>query len=141
MAFSLAAAPLVIRFPANAASNSNRNPKFPSSNHQILKSKDVFGSRICLRKAKSYSTARKRLCCKSQLAEFAPVTSAAYGIILFSGGLFAFSKSGSKGSLFGGLTGAALMATAYFLMQASETKAVGDALGFGSAFLFSCVFG
>ncbi|XVF51136.1 hypothetical protein PTKIN_Ptkin04bG0160400 [Pterospermum kingtungense] len=83
----------------------------------------------------------RRLCCKSQLADFAPVTSAAYGILLFSGGLFAFTKSGSKGSLFGGLSGAALMASAYFLMQASETKEFGDALGFGSAFLFSAVFG
>ncbi|XP_012086587.1 protein FATTY ACID EXPORT 4, chloroplastic isoform X2 [Jatropha curcas] len=51
------------------------------------------------------------------------------------------NKSRSKGSLFGGLTGAALMATAYILMQGQETKAVGDALAFGSAFLFSCVFG
>ncbi|MFQ6652175.1 hypothetical protein Gotur_024164 [Gossypium turneri] len=30
---------------------------------------------------------------------------------------------------------------AYYLMQSTETKAIGDALGFGSAFLFSCVFG
>uniref|UniRef100_A0A6M2F3Z8 Uncharacterized protein n=1 Tax=Populus davidiana TaxID=266767 RepID=A0A6M2F3Z8_9ROSI len=66
--------------------------------------------------------------------------SAAYGVILLGGGLFAFGKSGSKGSLFGGLTGAALMGTAYFLMQAPETKAIGDSLGFGSAFLFSSVF-
>ncbi|XVE58226.1 hypothetical protein DITRI_Ditri04bG0153000 [Diplodiscus trichospermus] len=136
MSFSLA--PLVIQMPAIAAtkgaSNSSDHPKFPS-----LKSKDLVG--ICLRKPKSYSTSRRRLCCKSQLADFAPVTSAAYGILLFSGGLFAFTKSGSKGSLFGGLSGAALMTSAYFLLQASETKEFGDALGFGSAFLFSCVFG
>uniref|UniRef100_A0A6M2F0U3 Uncharacterized protein n=1 Tax=Populus davidiana TaxID=266767 RepID=A0A6M2F0U3_9ROSI len=49
--------------------------------------------------------------CKCQLADIAPVTSAAYGVILLGGGLFAFSKSGSKGSLFGGLTGVALMGT------------------------------
>ncbi|MBA0552128.1 hypothetical protein Golob_022967 [Gossypium lobatum] len=55
--------------------------------------------------------------------------------------LLSVTKSGSKGSLFGGLTGAALMASAYYLMQSTETKAIGDALGFGSAFLFSCVFG
>ncbi|MBA0582149.1 hypothetical protein Gorai_024300 [Gossypium raimondii] len=54
--------------------------------------------------------------------------------------LLSVTKSGSKGSLFGGLTGAALMASAYYLMQSTETKAIGDALGFGSAFLFSCVF-
>ncbi|KAG6790759.1 hypothetical protein POTOM_006924 [Populus tomentosa] len=49
--------------------------------------------------------------CKCQLADIAPITSAAYGVILLGGGLFAFSKSGSKGSLFGGLTGVALMGT------------------------------
>ncbi|KAB2037901.1 hypothetical protein ES319_D03G107200v1 [Gossypium barbadense] len=97
---------------------------------------------FCLRKPKIPSTTRTALfCCKSQLQDFAPLTSAAYGTLLFSGGLFAFTKSGSKGSLFGGLTGAALMASAYYLMQSTETKAIGDALGFGSAFLFSCVFG
>ncbi|MBA0794238.1 hypothetical protein Gohar_018588 [Gossypium harknessii] len=32
------------------------------------------------------------------------------------------------------------MVGAYYLMQSTETKAIGDALGFGSAFLFSCVF-
>ncbi|XP_022738933.1 protein FATTY ACID EXPORT 4, chloroplastic-like [Durio zibethinus] len=143
MTFSVA--PLVIQMPAIAAakgassSNSNDHPKFPSVNHQNGKSIHVVG--ICLRKPKSHSRSKRRLPCKSQLADFAPVTSAAYGILLFSGGLFAFSKSGSKGSLFGGLTGAALMTSAYFLMQASETKAIGDALGFGSAFLFSSVFG
>ncbi|KAG5235775.1 protein FATTY ACID EXPORT [Salix suchowensis] len=68
------------------------------------------------------------------------LTSAVYGVILLGGGLFAFSKSGSKRSLFGGLTGAALMGTAYFLIQAPETKAIGDSLGFGSSFLFSSVF-
>ncbi|KAK1565775.1 hypothetical protein Q3G72_034704 [Acer saccharum] len=97
----------------------------------------------CLRNGKRYFSSRRRLCCKSQLAlaELAPATSAAYGILLLGGGLFAFTKSGSKGSLFGGLTGATLMASAYFLMQAPENKAIGDALGFGSTFLFSSVFG
>ncbi|XVF12797.1 hypothetical protein REPUB_Repub08aG0150900 [Reevesia pubescens] len=142
MSFSLA--PLVIQMPAIAASkgasfsNSNQHPKLPSLiNHQHGKSKDLVG--ICLRKPKPCSSTRRKLCCKSQLADFAPVTSAAYGVLLFSGGLFAFTKSGSKGSLFGGLTGAALMTSVYFLMQSSETKAF--ALGFGSAFLFSSVFG
>ncbi|KAA3456980.1 protein FATTY ACID EXPORT 4, chloroplastic-like isoform X1 [Gossypium australe] len=96
---------------------------------------------FCLRKPKLPSTTRATLfCCNSQLQDFAPLTSAAYGTLLFSGGLFAFTKSGSKGSLFGSLTGAALMASAYYLMQSTETKAIGDALGFGSAFLFSSVF-
>ncbi|GMI66027.1 hypothetical protein HRI_000272000 [Hibiscus trionum] len=112
----------------------NRHPIFPSLNNQNEIS-------ICLRKPKTCSTPPRRLCCRSQLPDFAPLTSATYGILLFSGGLFAFTKSGSKGSLFGGLTGAALMTSTYFLMQSSETKAIADALGFGSAFLFSAVFG
>ncbi|KAK8686073.1 hypothetical protein V6N13_125100 [Hibiscus sabdariffa] len=130
----------VIQMPAIAAakaasfSNPNGRPIFPPLNHQN-------GISICLRKPKTCSTSPRRLCCRSQLSDFAPLSSATYGILLFSGGLFAFTKSGSKGSLFGGLTGAALMTSAYFLMQSSDTKAIGDALGFGSAFLFSAVFG
>ncbi|MQL86274.1 hypothetical protein Taro_018810, partial [Colocasia esculenta] len=75
------------------------------------------------------------------LAELAPAASAVYGTLLLGGGLFAYARSGSKGSIAGGLTGAALMAAAYYLMQNPETKAAGDALGFGSAALFSAVFG
>ncbi|VAI75328.1 unnamed protein product [Triticum turgidum subsp. durum] len=33
------------------------------------------------------------------------------------------------------------MRTTYYLMQFSKTKALGDAIGFGSAFLFASVFG
>jgi uncharacterized membrane protein (UPF0136 family) len=33
------------------------------------------------------------------------------------------------------------MGIAYYLMQSPETKALGDAVGFGSAFLFASVFG
>nr|GMD99672.1 protein FATTY ACID EXPORT 4, chloroplastic [Ipomoea batatas] len=88
-------------------------------------------------------TATTRLRCNCQLTttDLAPLTSAAYGTLLFGGGLFAYTRSGSNGSLLGGLTGAGLMGTAYFLMQASETKELGDALAFGSALLFACVFG
>ncbi|XP_068635856.1 protein FATTY ACID EXPORT 4, chloroplastic [Aristolochia californica] len=79
--------------------------------------------------------------CNAQLAELAPAASAVYGTLLLGGGVFAFGKSGSKGSLAGGVSGAVLMATAYYLMQMPETKVTGDALGFGSAFIFSAVFG
>ncbi|KAI4367986.1 hypothetical protein MLD38_016606 [Melastoma candidum] len=82
-----------------------------------------------------------RFGCKSQLGELAPVTSAVYGSLLLGGGLFAFGKSGSKGSLAGGCTGAVLMGIAYYLMQASETQQIGYALGFGSSLLFASVFG
>ncbi|XP_057954351.1 protein FATTY ACID EXPORT 4, chloroplastic [Malania oleifera] len=89
-------------------------------------------------------SSRRRHCsfrCNSRLADLAPATSAAYGVLLLGGGLFAYTRSRSKGSLLGGFAGAALMATAYVLIQAPETKEIGDALGFGSAFLFSCIFG
>ncbi|KAF7050488.1 hypothetical protein CFC21_058852 [Triticum aestivum] len=33
------------------------------------------------------------------------------------------------------------MRTMYYLMQFSETKALGDAIGFGFAFVFASVFG
>uniref|UniRef100_A0A7N2KUJ0 Uncharacterized protein n=1 Tax=Quercus lobata TaxID=97700 RepID=A0A7N2KUJ0_QUELO len=86
------------------------------------------------------SSSRILFRCNSQLADLAPATSAAYGLLLLGGGLFAYTKSRSKGSLFGGTTGAALMASPYFLMQVPDTKAIGDAVGFGSSFLFSSVF-
>ncbi|KAI3727833.1 hypothetical protein L6452_16453 [Arctium lappa] len=80
--------------------------------------------------------------CKSQLVQdFAPAASAGYAVLLLGGGLFAYNKSGSKGSLFGGLTGATLMSIAYYLMQAPETKETGDALAFGASLLFAFVFG
>ncbi|XP_058086169.1 protein FATTY ACID EXPORT 4, chloroplastic [Magnolia sinica] len=77
----------------------------------------------------------------AQIADLAPAASAVYGTLLLGGGLFAYTRSKSKGSLLGGVSGAILMATAYFLMQVPETKDLGDALGFGSAFIFSSVFG
>ncbi|ERN10845.1 hypothetical protein AMTR_s00027p00244210 [Amborella trichopoda] len=78
--------------------------------------------------------------CIAQLSELAPAASAVYGTLLLGGGLFAYTRSGSKGSFIGGVSGGILMATAYFLMQVPETRIVADALGFGSALLFSAVF-
>ncbi|GJN01983.1 hypothetical protein PR202_ga19291 [Eleusine coracana subsp. coracana] len=75
------------------------------------------------------------------VSELAPAASAAYGVLLLGGGAFAYARSGSKGSIYGGLAGSALMGITYYLMQSPETKAAGDAIGFGSAFLFACVFG
>ncbi|KAG2574189.1 hypothetical protein PVAP13_7KG309700 [Panicum virgatum] len=69
------------------------------------------------------------------------LASAAYGVLLLGGGVFAYARSGSKGSIYWGLAGSGLMGIAYYLMQSPETKAAGDAVGFGSAFLFACVFG
>ncbi|XP_048141391.1 protein FATTY ACID EXPORT 4, chloroplastic-like [Rhodamnia argentea] len=104
-----------------------------------LKLRFGIGSGLTLSELPSHK--RRRFRCEAQLGDLAPVTSAVYGSLLLGGGLFAFSRSGSKGSLAGGCTGAVLMATAYYLMQAPETKSIGYALGFGAAFLFSSVFG
>ncbi|XP_050227986.1 probable receptor-like protein kinase At4g10390 [Mercurialis annua] len=93
-------------------------------------------------RGKSNETLRLFSCkCQLEMFDLAPATSATYGALLLAGGIFAYSKSKSKGSLFGGLTGATLMATAYFFMQGQETKVIGDAIGFGSALLFTSVFG
>ncbi|KAG8496753.1 hypothetical protein CXB51_007780 [Gossypium anomalum] len=145
---------------------------------------------FCLRKPKIPSTTRTTLfCCKSQLQDFAPLTSAAYGTLLSPAVSLpvlmlhsAFSLSFHINSpviniishfsnwfqlLNLGVKGRSLEASlelllwhlyftvrmqylcalfvsivqAYYLMQSTETKAIGDALGFGAAFLFSCVFG
>ncbi|KAF7017676.1 unnamed protein product [Triticum aestivum] len=77
----------------------------------------------------------------ASVSEIAPAVSAAYGALLVGGGAFAYARSGSKGSILGGASGSALMGLTYYLMQFSETKALGDAVGFGSAFLFASVFG
>uniref|UniRef100_A0A0D3FZ96 Uncharacterized protein n=1 Tax=Oryza barthii TaxID=65489 RepID=A0A0D3FZ96_9ORYZ len=84
---------------------------------------------------------RRALLRCSAVSELAPTASAAYGALLLGGSAFAYVRSGSKGSIFGGLSGSALMGIAYYLMQSPETKALGDAVGFGSAFLFASVFG
>ncbi|XP_031274689.1 protein FATTY ACID EXPORT 4, chloroplastic-like [Pistacia vera] len=71
-----------------------------------------------LRNGKCNLGTRRCFCCKSQLglavAGLAPVTSASYRVLLLGGGLFAFAKSGNQGSVFGGLTGAPLMASVGF---------------------------
>lgn len=109
--------------------------------HPVTLLKLTFGVRSGLKLSELPSHERRCFRCEAQLGDLAPVTSAIYGSLLLGGGLFAFSRSGSKGSLAGGCTGAVLMATAYYLMQSPETKSTGCALGFGAAFLFSSVFG
>ncbi|KAL5213750.1 hypothetical protein ABZP36_002902 [Zizania latifolia] len=43
------------------------------------------------------------------VSEVAPAASAVYGALLLGGGAFAYVRSGSKGSIYGGLSGSALM--------------------------------
>ncbi|PQP94799.1 protein FATTY ACID EXPORT 4 chloroplastic [Prunus yedoensis var. nudiflora] len=128
-----------------------RNPRIPSSKSPAFSNPHPYhcnynagNGKLAMNNAgfkTKPKTQRRRFLCTSQLAEYAPTTSTVYGFLLLSGGLFAYARSGSKGSILGGVSGAALMGTAYYLMQTPETKAIGDALGFGSAFLFASVFG
>ncbi|GJU03215.1 protein fatty acid export 4, chloroplastic [Tanacetum coccineum] len=145
-----AAAVSTSQFPA--LSNSLRN-NVPITVSPTAAIKSSFVGSCCnlrqhrLTRLSSYLTlssrSKLRHVCKSQLAvqDFAPVASAGYAVLLLGGGLFAYNKSGSKGSLFGGLTGAVLMSAAYYLMQSPETKELGDALAFGASLLFALVFG
>ncbi|KAG0472644.1 hypothetical protein HPP92_014501 [Vanilla planifolia] len=95
-----------------------------------------------MKKEKNVGWRALLLHCQAQnLAEIAPAATVLYGTVLLGGGLFAFARSGSKGSAFGGLSGATLTAIAYYLMQSPETTPAGQAIGFGVAFLFSAVFG
>ncbi|WOH11666.1 hypothetical protein DCAR_0831156 [Daucus carota subsp. sativus] len=85
-----------------------------------------------------------RFRCTSLLtSEIAPVASAAYGVLLLGGGLFA--SRGERGSvqLGFGIKPEPYMSVfkAYFLMQAHDTQELGEALAFGSALLFASVFG
>ncbi|CAI7845092.1 unnamed protein product [Closterium sp. NIES-54] len=74
------------------------------------------------------------------LGDAAGLTAAAYGASLLFGGLFAYLRTGSKYSLGGGLTGAALFATAFYLIQSAQTESLGNALGFGAGLLFCALF-
>ncbi|KAL3743800.1 hypothetical protein ACJRO7_018982 [Eucalyptus globulus] len=147
MSFSLSPAfPLKPPPPLRSHRSDNRRPEHPAARHldggaaASLKPWR-FGVGSGLKSREWSGRKRRRFRCEAQLGDLAPVTSAVYGSLLLGGGLFAFSRSGSKGSLAGGCTGAVLMATAYYLMQAPETKSFGYALGFGAALLFSSVFG
>ncbi|XP_010053997.2 protein FATTY ACID EXPORT 4, chloroplastic isoform X2 [Eucalyptus grandis] len=147
MSFSLSPAfPLKPPPPLRSHRSDNRRPEHPAARHldggaaASLKPWR-FGVGSGLKSREWSGRKRRRFRCEAQLGDLAPVTSAVYGSLLLGGGLFAFSRSGSKGSLAGGCTGAVLMATAYYLMQAPETKSIGYALGFGAALLFSSVFG
>ncbi|KAI3439751.1 uncharacterized protein J3R85_004400 [Psidium guajava] len=79
--------------------------------HPVTLLKLTFGVRSGLKLSELPSHERRCFRCEAQLGDLAPVTSAIYGSLLLGGGLFAFSRSGSKGSLAGGCTGAVLMAT------------------------------
>ncbi|CAI5465035.1 unnamed protein product [Closterium sp. Yama58-4] len=74
------------------------------------------------------------------LGDAAGLTAAAYGASLLFGGLFAYIRTGSKYSLGGGLTGGALFATAFYLIQSAQTESLGNALGFGAGLLFCALF-
>ncbi|MCO5554192.1 hypothetical protein L7F22_007718 [Adiantum nelumboides] len=77
----------------------------------------------------------------ASLSELAPTAAAVYGSLLLGGGLFAYSRSSSKGSLLGGLSGGVLMGMVFLLSLNPQMKDLGEAIGFGTALLFVAVFG
>eukprot|EP00271_Cylindrocystis_brebissonii_P020464 TRINITY_DN6794_c0_g1_i1.p1 TRINITY_DN6794_c0_g1~~TRINITY_DN6794_c0_g1_i1.p1 ORF type:complete len:185 (-),score=25.14 TRINITY_DN6794_c0_g1_i1:128-682(-) len=78
--------------------------------------------------------------CRASLGDYANVTALVYGASMLGGGLFAYLRTGSKGSLGGGVTGGVVLAVTYFLLQKPETQSLGHALGFGGSLLFSALF-
>ncbi|XP_039167311.1 uncharacterized protein LOC104442312 isoform X1 [Eucalyptus grandis] len=117
MSFSLSPAfPLKPPPPLRSHRSDNRRPEHPAARHldggaaASLKPWR-FGVGSGLKSREWSGRKRRRFRCEAQLGDLAPVTSAVYGSLLLGGGLFAFSRSGSKGSLAGGCTGAVLMAT------------------------------
>lgn len=78
--------------------------------------------------------------CQAALGEYTTATAVVYGTALFGGGLFAYLRTASKGSLSGGLTGGALLGITYFLLQNPDTERLGEALGFGGSLLFAALF-
>lgn len=135
---TVAAGFLLIPIPARASLI--QPPKFhlewKDKTFSSISSASTGSSRAKTRRWVSVST---NFCCNSLLADLGPPTSVAYGALLLGGGVFAcnlssflfhkvyrilcaeeirlfcilraVTRSGSKGSLFGGFTGAALMAT------------------------------
>jgi len=77
---------------------------------------------------------------RASVSEYAPLAAILYGASLLGGGLYAYTKTGSTGSLGGGVTGGIALGVAFFLMQVPETQDLGQAVGFGAAVLFAAVF-
>eukprot|EP00898_Chlorokybus_atmophyticus_P002032 jgi/Chlat1/282/Chrsp1S03169 len=65
----------------------------------------------------------------------------AYGALVTGGGIFAYLRSGSKGSLISSLTSGALLGAAVYLQSNPDTAQKGTALAFGVALLLASVFG
>lgn len=76
-----------------------RNPRIPSfkspafsNSHPCRCNYNAGNGKLAMNNASFKTkpkTQRRRLLCTSQLAEYAPTTSAVYGFLLLSGGLFA----------------------------------------------------
>jgi len=120
-----------------------RNAAPSVSAGQRLRFKSAFpGEQVSKRQYMPLIERRNRCVCapRASLDEYAPLTAAVYGACLLGGGLFAYTKTGSKGSLGGGLTGGIALGVAYFLMQVPETRDLGEAVAFGAAVVFAAFF-
>ncbi|KAH8946999.1 hypothetical protein BDL97_11G016700 [Sphagnum fallax] len=95
-------------------------------------------SRTAKKKNKDHSCGS--ITAELSLVEYAPLTAAVYGAAILGGGLFAYTRSGSKYSLGGGLLGGASLGVAYLLMQTPETRELGEAVGFGVGVLLATLF-
>eukprot|EP00249_Psilotum_nudum_P005569 c19016_g1_i1 orf=91-621(+) len=122
--------------------------RFPSLPREDRLRRFILGGRLCsvwgeAKQRPGVAMRRRSLVVHSVAAfsELAPTTAAVYGTLLLGGGMLAYARTASKGSLFGGLTGGVLLGLVYFLLSSSETKDLGDAIGFGTAVLFVAVFG
>lgn len=116
----------------------NASPPLFEGRRLVLRSA-FQGEQLRRRQTLPLPESRSRRVCAS-LDEYAPLTAAVYGACLLGGGLFAYTKTGSKGSLGGGVLGGIALGVAYFLMQVPETRDLGEAVGFGSAVLFAAIF-
>eukprot|EP00245_Coleochaete_scutata_P010956 TRINITY_DN3960_c0_g1_i2.p1 TRINITY_DN3960_c0_g1~~TRINITY_DN3960_c0_g1_i2.p1 ORF type:complete len:184 (-),score=28.77 TRINITY_DN3960_c0_g1_i2:710-1261(-) len=92
--------------------------------------------KVCSPRAHRSSVLR----CQAAL-DTSAITAAVYGTALLGGGLSAYLRTGSKGSLGGGVTGGVLLGVSFLLIQDPEKASLGYALAFGSALLFASVFG
>lgn len=111
-----------------------------------LRSRGLDGANHQARQHASPRTARPRarvvpVRAEAALSELAPTAAAVYGGLLLGGGLFAYTRTSSKGSLFGGLTGGTLMGLVFYLMMYPGMKDLGEAIGFGTTLLFVAIFG
>eukprot|EP00250_Pteridium_aquilinum_P004938 c15112_g1_i1 orf=188-703(-) len=130
--------PLLLALLPTSSSSVCRTPQLASFK---LCSHRFHGTHQCARAARSRPCVIPVRADAASLSELAPTAAAVYGGLLFGGGLFAYTRSSSTGSLLGGLSGGILMGLVFYLSLNPDMKDLGEAIGFGTALLFVAVFG